>query len=174
MKINYNVTEEAFLEFNLFHAKNSKAVKKSMTIQRFLLPVIYLLVAVFLSPILDIPILFLFIPFLLIGVLWGIFYPAYFYYHVKRAAKKMIREGKNEGMFGKQSIIFTEEGVREISPKGETAFSWPGIEKLEEDQTNLYLYNSGMSAFIVPKNSLADVEGIRNYVLSKVGQAAQV
>ena len=135
MEINYNVTEEAFLEFNLFHAKNSKAVMKSMAIQRFLMPVMYLVVAVVLSAISDIPLLFLIVPFLIIGVLWMIFYPAYFYYHVKRAAKKMIREGKNEGMFGKYSMIFTEEGVREISPKGETAFSWPGIEKLEEDQT---------------------------------------
>ena len=168
MEINYNITEEAYLEFNLYHAKNSETLKKSVTIQRVLVPIIYLLLSVFLSYVLDMPILFLFIPFLIAGVLWAVFYPAYFHRHIRRNAQKLIREGKNEGILGKHTMIFTEEGFREISPTGEQTSSWAGIENVGEDASHFYLYNSGMSAYIVPKKDLHDIDGVRNLLHSKI------
>ncbi|HSP22085.1 MAG TPA: YcxB family protein [Planococcus sp. (in: firmicutes)] len=172
MKIDYNVTEEAFVEFNVFHAKNSKAIRKSMTIQRFLVPIIYLLVGVIFSFILDVPVLFLVIPFLILGILWIIFFPAYFNRQIKRTAKKMIREGKNEGVLGKHSMSFTGEGLREIGARGETTVSWSGIENLKEDQCNFYVYNSGVTAFIVPKKDLINIEEVRSLLQNKISQQA--
>lgn len=175
MEINYDVTEEAFVEFNLFHAKNSKAIMKSMSIQRFLVPIMYLLIAVIFSSIMDIPVLFMVTPFLILSILWIILFPTYFNRQIKRTAKKMIREGKNEGILGKHTMIFTEQGLREIGPRGETSVSWAGIEKVQEDQSNIYLYNSGATAFIVPKKELDDIEGVRNFLHSKINsQQAQV
>lgn len=168
MEIQYNITEEAYLEFNVYHAKNSKTVMKSLTIQRVALPLIYLLMAVVLSFLLDMPFLFLFIPFLVIGILWAIFYPAYFYRHVRRTAKKMVREGKSDGMLGRRTMIFTEEGLREISSTGEKTQSWSGIEKVGEDDSNFYLFNSAMSAYIVSKQNIVDVEGVRSFLFSKI------
>lgn len=168
MEINYNITEEAYLEFNLYHAKNSETMKKSVTTQRVLVPIIYLLLSVFLSYVLDMPVLFLFIPFLIVSVLWAVFYPAYFHRHIRRNAQKLIREGKNEGMLGNRTMIFTEEGLREITSTGEKIQSWPGIEKIGEDSSNFYLYNSGMSAYIVSKRNMADIDGVRSFLHSKI------
>ena len=36
MEINYNLTEEDYLNFNMFHVKNSKAVKRTLNMQRFI------------------------------------------------------------------------------------------------------------------------------------------
>lgn len=175
MEINYNVTEEAYMEFNMFHAKNSKAIKKSMMTQRFLIPLLYLAGAVIVSYILDMHLSIMGIPFLIFGVLWMLFFPAYFNRQIKRTARKMIREGKNEGVLGKHSMVFTEEGLRETNATGETKVAWVWIQDLKEDNFNFYLYNTGITAFIVPKKDLDNIEGVRNFLHSKINsQQAQV
>lgn len=164
MEISYNITEEAYLEFNMYHAKNSKTVKNSMTIQRVTVPIVYLLIAIVFSYVMDWPVMFLFVPFLLMGILWAIFYPAYLYRHIRRTARKMVREGKSDGMLGNRTMIFTEEGLREISSTGEKTQLWSGIEKIGEDQSNFYLFNSGMSAYIVSKQNMDDVDSMRSFL----------
>ncbi|ANU24156.1 YcxB family protein [Planococcus donghaensis] len=168
MEIVYEVTEEAYIDFNLYHAQNSETVRKTMTMQRVLVPIIYVVMAIVLSFILDIPILFMVIPFLIMGILWAVFYPKYFYRHIRKSAKKLLREGKNTGILGTHTMIFTEVGLREISATGEELVSWAGIENFGEDTSNLYLYNSGLSAYIIPKSSLVDVDRIRQFLLDKI------
>lgn len=168
MEITYDVTEEAYIEFNLYHAQNSKTLRKTLTMQRVLVPIIYLVMAIVLSFVLDIPVLFMVIPFLIIGIVWAVFYPKYFYRHIQKSAKKLLREGKNEGILGTHTMIFTEVGLREVSATGEKLVSWAGIEHIGEDTSNLYLYNSGLSAFIVPKSSLTDILEVRQFLLIKV------
>ena len=143
-------------------------MKKSMTLQRLLGPFIYLVLAFLASSLLELPLLGLFITALIVSILWFFFYPAYFYRLVKKNATKMIREGKNESVLGEHTMIFTEDGLREISPKGEMTVSWSGIEDYGEDDSNFYLYNSGMSALILPKPKSGNSEAIRTFLTSKI------
>lgn len=168
MEIVYDVTEEAYIDFNLYHAQNSKTVRKTMTMQRVLVPIIYVVMAIVLSFVLDVPILFMVIPFLIMGILWAVFYPRYFYHHIRKSAKRLLQEGKNAGIPGTHTMIFTEVGLREVSATGEELVSWAGIESFGEDTSNLYLYNSGLSAFIVPKSSLVNVDRVRQFLLDKI------
>lgn len=168
MELNYKLNEEDYLDFNLFHAKNSPAVQKQVTMQRIFVPVLYIVLAILASIFLDMPFLILFIPFLIIGILWSIFYPAYFYRLIKRNATKMMREGKNEGVLGAHKMIFTEDGLREISPKGELSISWSGIENFGEGPSGFYLYNSGLSALIIPKKELGNSEEVGGFLKGKI------
>ncbi|WP_033542146.1 YcxB family protein [Planococcus sp. CAU13] len=168
MELNYKLTEEDYIGFNLFHAKNSKAIKKQITLQRILVPVMYIVLAILAAYFLDVPFLVLFIPLLAVAILWFLFYPAYFYRLIKRNATKMIREGKNDALLGQHTMIFTEHGLREISPKGEMSLSWSGIENYGEDDSGFYLYNSGMSALIIPKRELRDTEGVGSFLAEKI------
>lgn len=168
MEITYEITEEAYLTFNLYHVKYSKTIRKSLFLQRVLVPIFYLVVAVMLSFVLDVPLVFLVIPFLILGIIWAIFYPHYFYWHIRRSAKKLLREGQNKGVLGKHTMIFTEEGLREVNETGEETVSWTGIENIGEDAANFYLYNSGLTAFIVPKSGLRDVTEMRQFLLKNI------
>ena len=170
MELNYKLTEEDYIDFNVFHAKNSKAVQKQVTIQRILVPVIYLVLAILVSVVMDIQFFLIFIPVLIVNILWFIFYPAYFYRLIKRNSTKMMREGKNVGVLGAHRMIFTEDGLREISPKGEMSISWSGIETFGEDHAGFYLYNSGMSALIIPKKELGNSEAVSRYLVGKIGR----
>ncbi|MGM7636796.1 hypothetical protein [Bacillus sp. Hm123] len=75
MEINYNLTEEDYLNFNMFHVKNSKAVKRVLNMQRFLTPILFIIASFVFSKVGSMPFLGLFITFLVVSILWIIFYP---------------------------------------------------------------------------------------------------
>lgn len=161
MKIYYELTEEDYLHFNLFHVKQSKAAIKSLNIQRFLMPVFVIIVAFIFSGIGDMPLVFPLIIFGLISILWIVFYPKYFYYLIMRQSKKMLKEGKNDGLLGEQQMTLSEDGIVYLA-NGESQVKWPGIKKVVEDSDFFYLYNSSISAYILPKRALLNIGEARD------------
>lgn len=168
MEIKNHITEEDFLNFNLFHMKNSKTARRALNIQRFLTPICFLFFAYFISEVTDISFLLAFSIFLIASILWVLFFPKYFYSHVIRHVKKMIKEGKNEGLLGDHTLVMTEEGVVDSTLNGETKVNWSGIKSLKEDNHYFYLYNSSVSAYILPKRDLKNIEEIKKYLTSKI------
>ncbi len=168
MEINYNLTEEDYIHFNLYHVKNSKTGKQALTWQQFLSPLFFIIIAYIYSMISDMPFLPLFITFFIMSILWIVFYPKYFYNLITRNAKKMIKEGKNEGLLGEHSMKMTEEGIVDTSLQRETKVTWSGITGFKEDDGYIYLYNSSVSAYILPKREINHVDEARNYIQSRL------
>jgi hypothetical protein len=65
-------------------------------------------------------------------------------------------------------MILSEDGIVDSNPNGEAKVNWSGIIKLQEDESNLYIYNSAVSAYIIPKRELNVVEDVREYIKSKL------
>lgn len=162
MKIYYELTEEDYLHFNLFHVKQSKAAIKSLNIQRFLMPVFFIIAAFIFFGIGDMPLVFPLIIFGLISTLWIVFYPKYFYRLIMRQSKKMLKEGKNDGLLGEQQITLSGEGIVYLTSNSESQVKWSGIKKIVEDRDFFYLYNSSISAYILPKRALSNVGEARD------------
>ncbi|MBT2583439.1 YcxB family protein [Planococcus sp. ISL-109] len=167
-EFSYELTEQQFVDFNLYHAKHSKAVKRSLTVQRFLIPAIYLAMPFIMAPIFDWSVWGLMIPFVIFAALWIVFFPAYFYRIIKRTSSKMVNAGKNEGLLGYHELFIDAEGVREVTKNGETHVRWSGIEKYGQDESNVYLYNGAMSALIVPKHAVPELDSLLRLLAEKV------
>lgn len=164
MEINYTLTEEDYLNFNMYHVKNSKTAVKSLKLQRFITPLFFIVFAFVFSAIADVSFWGLFIIFFVIGILWVLFYPSYFYSVVRRQTKKMIQEGENEGLLGKHHLVMTEEGITETTSSGKTKVCWGSLKDFKEDDKNFYLYNSGLSAIILPKRAVTNIEEVYAYI----------
>lgn len=108
--------------------------------------------------------------FLVMGILWFIFYPKYFYRHVLRQVRKMLKEGKSDGLLGEHLLVVSEEGIVETTSKGEMKANWSSMEKFAEDEHCFYLYNTALSACIIPKREIEDVEKLRTYIQSRVNE----
>ena len=65
-------------------------------------------------------------------------------------------------------MILSEDGIVDSNSNGETKVNWSGIIKLQEDESNLYIYNSAVSAYIIPKRELNVVEDVREYIKSNL------
>ncbi|MBB6447858.1 hypothetical protein HNR53_004569 [Bacillus benzoevorans] len=83
-------------------------------------PIIFIILSFVLSKVGGIHFLGVFIPFLVVSILWIIFYPKYFYSYMIRNTKRMIKEGKNDGLLGEHQMILSEEGIIDSNSNGET------------------------------------------------------
>lgn len=169
MELNYHLTEEDYLQFNMFHIQNSKTFKRALIIQRVTGPIIFLLMAFVFSSIGDLSLASFLVPFIILSVLWLIFYPKYFYSTVIRNTKKVIKEGKTGGdLLGDHRMILNEAGIVDITENGETKVAWSGIIELKEDEYNIYVYNSSVSAYILPKRELSNVTEVWEYLRANI------
>ncbi|MGG3471093.1 YcxB family protein [Neobacillus pocheonensis] len=171
MEIQYHLTEEDYLHFNLFHVKNSKTAMRALNIQRFLLPVVFIIAAYLFSKFGDLSVMEAFIVYAIVAILWIMFYPRYFYRHITKMSKRMMKEGRNEGLLGDHVMKLTDEGIVDSTSNGETKVNWSGIFEMKEDDDNIYLYNSGVSAYILPKRELKDVAEVRRFLVGKVNSS---
>lgn len=170
MKIHYNLVAEDYIHFNLFHIKHSKTSLKSLHLQRYVSPVFFILVSIVFSIMGDLHFLSTLIPFLVLSILWVIFYPKLFYRHVRKNVQKMFKEGKNEALLGEHTMILMDEGFVESNSSGESKVKWSGIQEVKEDEEFLYLYNSAVGAYIIPKRDLLNQVEIKTYIQSNVSR----
>ncbi|ARD47863.1 YcxB family protein [Sporosarcina sp. P33] len=168
MEIQYKLTEEDVVAFNLYHVKHSKVGKNSLQWQRYISPLIFLLFAYFLSVFTEMPKGPLFAAFGITAVLWVIFYPKYFYFHITRQVRKMLKEGKNEGLVGEHLMKMNKAGITDKTSVGETAVQWTGVKQLREDAEYFYVYTSTVSAYIIPKRDVYSADGFKSYVRKRM------
>jgi hypothetical protein len=156
MKIKYNLTKDDFMSFNMYHLENSATTKKILFRQQYILPIIYLIMPFILVRVTVVPLIFWLIPSLAAFVLWIKFYPRYFMNFTKRNIENMLKEGKNQNLFGPVSVSLEEEGIWEISNLGESKARWSSIEKIEETKTHIFIYLSALSAAIIPLSAFSN------------------
>lgn len=164
MEIKYNLSEDDYIHFNIYHIKNSETAMKMLNLQRYLTPVFFILVSILLSQISEIPFLLSFSVFSVIGVLWFIYYPKYYERFLVKQVKKIFQEGKNDGLLGEHFLILNEEGLIETTSNGETRAAWASIDSFKEDNDYFFLYNSSISAYIIPKRGIEHPDDVRNII----------
>jgi len=167
MDIIYNLKEDDYVNFNMYHINHSKTGVRTLKIQRYLPPAIIVTTFLLMVIILDSSLGVMLTMSILMSISWIFFFPKYFQRSVKQNVKKMLREGDNNGMLGKQHLIMNEEGVVVNSKFGETKVSWEGLKKFTEDQNYLYLYVGAMNAFLIPKQQLSNIAEVKKYLNSK-------
>lgn len=168
MEITYTLTEDDYIKFNLYHTKQSETVQKNLFIQRIIGPILFIMFAIIFGLFSNLSLIGLLITFSILSVLWYFFYPAYFYNLITRNVEKTIREGNNDTVLGQQQLIFKEDELVNLTLFGKTAVKWQGITELKEDEDYFYLYNSAVSAYIIPKRALRASDDVKVFLHEKI------
>jgi len=148
MIIEYELTKQDYIDFNINHMNNSKSMKNSMLFQRFIIPVIYLILPLFLKYISRIPLWYWYCIFLIFSVIWIIRYPKIIEKSVIKRASKLIDEGKATGIVGHHSVTYTNEGIVDKTEFSETKYSV--FERVVESENHIFIYVSSVMAYIIP------------------------
>lgn len=169
MNISYELTKDDYIEFNLFHLKHSKTIRKTLFVQRYIVSVLFLIMPFITYRFSEIPLTYWVSVFIIVYLLWVVYYPKYFRKSVKRRILRMIEEGKNESILGSKRLDVNSEGIVEKSRNNEVKTNWDSIESIEETEKYIFIYVSAVSAYIVPKRAFktpADNENFINTVNS--------
>lgn len=164
MEIEYELTKEDFLDFNLNHAHNSNTVKKSLFYQRYIISIIFLIVPVILSKTFKAPAKSLLPPFLIAFFIWIIFYPNYFWWHIKRNLVKVFDESKNSGLTGVYSLTTNKEEIVSKSESKEIVRDWGSVQRIEKTDKNVLIYTSPVEAIIIPLRAFDDEESLKRFL----------
>ncbi|WP_206698730.1 YcxB family protein [Leptospira stimsonii] len=84
---------------------------------------------------------------------------------------KMIREGRNNGMIGKQKITLTDDSLNVETEFHSSRFKLGSINQIVETTEYIFLYLTSMSALVIPqpafRNSKKDefLEKVRIFVM---------
>ena len=150
MRIKYNLTEDDYINFNMYHLKKSDSLKKSIMINRFLTPVIFLIMPFVLGKISNIPFWYWAVVFVLIYILWVAFYEKNLYKINKKRIIKMLKENSNEGLLGEKILDIDGEYIKSISDVRESTIHIKVIKNIIEDNDYIFIYLNSVEAIIVP------------------------
>ena len=164
MEIEFELLEEDYVNFNIEHANSSVSVKRSLILQRTLGPFVFLIATLALVKFSEIPMWYWITVFSIMSVIWLVFYPNYFNWEMGRNIKKMLKEGNNKNLLQKRKLFLTDEAIIETSTASETKTPWSDVNKVEETGEYIYIYNSSISAYIIPKRVLGNQNKINTFL----------
>jgi hypothetical protein len=153
MKIEFNFDIEDWMEFQKNYLRNSKQVKKMKITATLMVPAIFLVLTFInlmsgrLKPAQT-------WVYVIASLLWILFYPRMMNRSMLKKTAKMLTEGDNSGILGKHEIDFEENWIIHKTPASEQKTKWGGIKKLEETDNHYFLYDTAISAIIIPKQKL--------------------
>lgn len=167
MEIEYNLTEKDYIQFHIFHVKNTKIAKRSLMINRIVGPIFFLVFGYLYSQIEGGINSGLMTTVLILSALWVIFYPKYFESLVARNTKKGLKEDNIQGLIGHHRLVMKDDGVYDSTSTGTTSARWNSISEFKEDKYNFYLYFSSTNAYVIPKREIENEDEVRQYIQSK-------
>ena len=116
-----------------------------------------------------------------IGEIWPLFlFPVAFLaltipfvkWRTAQMSQQLLREGQNTGFYGPHSLRLDEDGLHETKDAGETYRKWSAVERLIVTSTHLFIYTSGVEAFVVPLHAFSvddSAEGFCQFISAQSG-----
>ena len=159
MEIHYTIAEEDYIQFNLYHMEESPSMRKQFQMLRLYLPIL-MAVVIFLvgTQVLNQPAIYWGIVGVLYTTVWFVFYPRMHKKTIKKSVLKLAHEGDNSSLFGDKTLVI--EGNKIIISGQDTTetITKTAIKEIHQKSDLLILYNSSVSAHIIPTRYLTEHE----------------
>ncbi|MDO5708116.1 MAG: YcxB family protein [Andreesenia angusta] len=160
MKKDFVLTKEDYIDFNLYFYNNSPQLIRKRNIQRFIFPVVYLLIPVFLNNFNKVPYKQTLPIFIIAAIAWLIIYPKLSIYGVEKNVKRIVEKSEKgeNSLTGDYTIETKEDGLLISKENGNVDIKWNQIIDLKEDDKRIYIFMSPMVAYIVKKEAFSPDE----------------
>lgn len=88
------------------------------------------------------------------SILWVIFIPKRLKKNAEKRFLKTLNSGDNSSIIGTHKIRLNEEGIHVEKPNSSGFMKWSAFTKVDQTIDYYFLYNSAISALIIPKLKL--------------------
>lgn len=104
-----------------------------------------------------------------VSIPWLIWFPGFMHKTNLKRIEKTLSDGKNASLIGPHEIEIGEEGIRHKGPQSETMINWSGIEKMATTDDYIFVFDTTVSALIIPKVAADNPLEVENFIKSKLG-----
>lgn len=150
MEINFEVTKEDYIKFNLYHFDNSSSYKKNTKLVRYGVPICFL----FINMMMQTSVEDIIIDTVISAAIWIAIFPKMNKFLTKKGIEKLIKEGDNTELFGSKRIIIDEESITIFNKSSTERVLKSAIKDVKIYDDIIVIYTSSMTAYIVPTRYL--------------------
>lgn len=155
-QLTYSITLEDLVAFNRYHVAGSKSVRQSRWLvgvgMLALLIGLLLLVVFFSNEPSDWYYHLIVVSCAILGVLYAL--TIGYRRSVDQQARRLYGEGANRGLFSNHHLVIDAQGITDSTVYYQENYYWPGIERMVETIDYVFIYNSAMSAYVIPKREV--------------------
>lgn len=154
MEISFNVTENDYVQYNLYHYAHSPATKRTLMFTRLCVPIVLIICALI---IIKHHTLTVWLPVIIIAVVWFYWRPVLFRRSIAKNVKKLMYEGRCSEFIGDFTITLAENVMRYKGHGQVLETAYNRINQVEQDNERIYLYLGSLTAIIIPKIAFGEV-----------------
>ena len=179
MEVEFELTFEDLIEWGLYHAEHSPALRQARA------GVAALGIGAFGGAAILLSYLFpantvTFVPVgIVAGTLWAALVPRYSRRWLRALLAPVYAEGENRLLTGSHFLRLAPEALMGRTDFARTEIDWALVERIEETPTHVFIYISATQALIIPKRAFRPPDGVRAFVAqtrefraTSAGQAA--
>ncbi|NMH89117.1 YcxB family protein [Flavivirga algicola] len=162
MKINYKLTNEDFLEYQLYTSSKSELHKKRRRNSRIMIPILFLLYGLYLTKRDQ-----NFIGIVLFGIVasvWFIFYPKYSKWRYKNHFKKHVEENYKNRINKPVELDFDKNSVNAKDFTTESKINGTELKQLIETKDHFFIKLATDLSLVVPKLSIENKTEFKKHV----------
>lgn len=148
MKLDYTLTEEDYINFNLSFAQTSDTVRKSMLRGRIAGPIMFLILPFVLKNVSDIPFAYWMTIFAALALIWFLFLPRLITHNTIKQVRKMLKE-KGNNFLGPKTLELRPDGIRTKGIDGETITPYSAVEDVSQYKGGVFIYTGSFSAIMI-------------------------
>lgn len=157
IEIKFEITEDDYIKFNLYHIENSPSQKRTYNLLRYVIPLLFSMpiYAIGIS-LFKQPSIYWIIIATLFVLVWIITYPNQYKKLIRKQTKKILQEGDNSSFFGKKTMVIDDNNIKVFSEFTSETISKKSIKTIMVYDDMILVYLSGFTAQIIPTRYLND------------------
>jgi len=167
MQVNYRLTEEDYIEYNVHRLRSNGTLRKEMRKQRIVVPMILMPSSVVIGITTHMPIWYWLLVMFVASFFWYLFFPLTFEKKMRKKLKEKLTDGLHKDMLADKSLTTYDFGIMIESEYKNTKLRWRNFKKITETDQLLFLHADKKEAFIVPKRAFTSKEEM-NYLKQAV------
>lgn len=160
MRIEYFIELDDLMQFNHFHTKNSRVMRR-IYLCLYIAPVALAFLD-FLRPS-HLSLISRAVGFLFYSALWLLVCSFWKWFFSTIVMRKILKDGRNRSVLGRHEMLLEENEVMERTSLNEMRNAWSGIERVVENERYIFIYLSSSAAHVIPKRAFAAPEEARSF-----------
>lgn len=152
--LEYDLTDEDFVAWNVFASTNLPAMVKQERILRIGASVILMALMLSMVGLEGYPFVNIAVGLVFVAVVWLVslrLRPVL----IRGIARRFAKSG-GLGITGHYRVWLEDDGLHEASPTSTSIAAWPGIKRIEENDDYLFILTGPMQSCVIPKRMGAE------------------
>ena len=164
MELHYEITEQDFIDYNLYFIAHDAMTQKTIRRMSTLTAVLVLVGGTALMYLLDTLSPVSVGMYVVLAAVCFFGCPAWFTHKARKNVHRTIERASNRHICGPKTLRLTDTGVQLVGESEDSSYPYAAFQRVITAEKRVYLYLYDLSALIVPRRAFPDEEARRTFV----------